>query len=77
MPAESASVEDDCDDHHLSGNYKGLCLDLVDDDTCNTVCLAESSDNVAGACNLFQCLCWSKCTSEIIAADAASAPIPA
>ncbi|KAJ1276435.1 hypothetical protein BS78_05G214100, partial [Paspalum vaginatum] len=72
--AESASVGVvlfPCSDH-LSGNYKGACFGLINDKDCNRVCLEESSDNVSGECNFFQCWCQTRCTSETVAA----APIP-
>ncbi|RCV39526.1 hypothetical protein SETIT_8G231500v2 [Setaria italica] len=67
--AESAS--DPCNGH-LSGNYKGLCLVLINDKECNRVCLEESSDNMSGSCGALQCWCSTGCTSETVAA--ASAP---
>nr|TKW01340.1 hypothetical protein SEVIR_8G173300v2 [Setaria viridis] len=75
---ESASVGDNlfvCNDHQ-SANYKGVCIGLIHDKACKSVCLAESSDNISGGCNFFMCWCQTRCTSETVAA-AASAPIPA
>nr|TKW01342.1 hypothetical protein SEVIR_8G173500v2 [Setaria viridis] len=74
--AESASVGGynvfPCNDH-LSANYKGLCIGLIHDKACKRVCLAESSDNISGACEFFECWCsTTKCTSETVAT--ASAP---
>ncbi|CAL4990566.1 unnamed protein product [Urochloa decumbens] len=78
---ESASVEDDiCDNHHLSGNYKGVCFGFFNDADCKRVCLDESSDNYDGDCNFsLQCECYAYCTSSeiVVVAAAASAPIPA
>ncbi|RCV39524.1 hypothetical protein SETIT_8G231300v2 [Setaria italica] len=58
-----------------SANYKGLCIGLIHDKACKRVCLAESSANINGACELFKCWCSTRCTFETVAA--ASAPIPA
>ncbi|CAD6264779.1 unnamed protein product [Miscanthus lutarioriparius] len=58
---------------HLSNNYEGVCIGLIDDDTCNSVCIGERSDNFQGFCNLLQCWCKGRCTSETEAI--ASAPI--
>nr|TKW31195.1 hypothetical protein SEVIR_2G089100v2 [Setaria viridis] len=74
--AESASVGGykifPCNDHQ-SSNFKGVCFGLIHDKACKRVCLAESSDNISGGCDLLQCWCQSRCTSETVAA--ASAPI--
>ncbi|CAL4982700.1 unnamed protein product [Urochloa decumbens] len=76
---ESASVQDDyCDDHHLSGNYKGVCFGVFNDADCKRVCLDESSDNYDGVCDFnLQCSCYSYCPSSGTVATAASAPTPA
>ncbi|PVH34523.1 hypothetical protein PAHAL_8G237700 [Panicum hallii] len=58
---------------HLSGNYKGVCIGLINDAKCKRVCIEESSGNHGGSCNFFQCWCESLCTSE--EAATASAPI--
>ncbi|KAG2621190.1 hypothetical protein PVAP13_3NG189163 [Panicum virgatum] len=69
-----ASVGDYPCAHHLSGNYKGACWTLINDDDCKRVCEEESIDNIDGLCVYFQCWCQTGCTSETVAA-AASAPI--
>ncbi|RCV39523.1 hypothetical protein SETIT_8G231200v2 [Setaria italica] len=74
--AESASVGDynlfPCNNrYHLSYNYKGPCFAWIN--TCNRVCLDESSDNISGDCIALRCWCETRCTSETVAA--ASAPI--
>ncbi|KAF8728810.1 hypothetical protein HU200_018090 [Digitaria exilis] len=74
MPAESASVGGFGCNNHLSSSYKGLCLGLIHDDACNHACLDESSDNISGECDVFQCWCQSRCFESVAAA---TAPIPA
>ncbi|CAL4982705.1 unnamed protein product [Urochloa decumbens] len=78
--AESASVKVffPCNGH-LSGDYKGPCFGLINDRGCNRTCLDESTGNVSGECNFFQCWCQTPCNSETVAAAAAdaTAPIPA
>lgn len=69
--AESASV-DGYPCGHLSSNYKGLCLEWIHDNDCKRVCIDESSNNVGGHCDVFECWCDSICTTETV--DAASAP---
>ncbi|RCV10108.1 hypothetical protein SETIT_2G085500v2 [Setaria italica] len=75
LGAESASVGGynifPCNDHQ-SSNFKGVCFGLIHDKACKRVCLAESSDNISGGCDLLQCWCQTRCTSETVAA--ASAP---
>ncbi|RCV39522.1 hypothetical protein SETIT_8G231100v2 [Setaria italica] len=70
VAAESASDGDynlfPCN-NHLSGNYKGACFGLIHDKACKRVCLDESSDNISGACDLLQCWCETRCTSETVA----------
>ncbi|KAJ1256780.1 hypothetical protein BS78_05G206200 [Paspalum vaginatum] len=47
---------------HLSGNFHGPC---GDEDYCNTVCLAESPDNIRGECDnhhpFSRCVCVTNC----------------
>lgn len=58
---------------HLSGNYHGPCLG-TGEGGCDRTCKAESPDNFGGACEHYQCWCYStNCPSEIVAG--ASAPI--
>ncbi|RCV39521.1 hypothetical protein SETIT_8G231000v2 [Setaria italica] len=75
-PAESASMQQSrihspCKEHP-SANYKGMCLGVINDSECNSVCLDESSDNMSGSCAIFMCWCQIRCTSETVVA--ASAP---
>ncbi|KAG0524450.1 hypothetical protein BDA96_07G212500 [Sorghum bicolor] len=70
--ADGSELASSCSEH-LSGSYQGICVGLINDNTCNNVCLDESSDNLQGFCNLLQCWCKGRCTTEIEAV--ASAPI--
>ncbi|KAF8700168.1 hypothetical protein HU200_034540 [Digitaria exilis] len=70
LAAEPASVaEQTC--RHLNGSYKGICVYNL---SCYFVCTDESTANIDGSCEFFQCWCYTKCPYEIVAADA-SAPI--
>ncbi|KAJ1277949.1 hypothetical protein BS78_04G041900 [Paspalum vaginatum] len=62
---EMASVAplDTC--RHLSGGYQGVCRT---NESCRLHCLAESADNIGGACDdrgflgfLSQCWCFTNC----------------
>ncbi|KAG0515595.1 hypothetical protein BDA96_10G291900 [Sorghum bicolor] len=57
----------------LSANYKGVCIGLINDAACNSVCIGENSNNAKGYCNFFQCWCEIRCKSETEAV--ASSPI--
>ncbi|KAF8658479.1 hypothetical protein HU200_058933 [Digitaria exilis] len=57
---------------HLSGNYKGLCIEWIHDNDCKRVCIDESNNNVGGHCHVFEYWCESICTTKTVAA--ASAP---
>ncbi|RCV38442.1 hypothetical protein SETIT_8G142700v2 [Setaria italica] len=58
--AESASVDHRPCKDHLSANYKGLCLAMINNNECDRVCLDESSDNMFGSCGFLQCWCQIK-----------------
>ncbi|KAF8687296.1 hypothetical protein HU200_042977 [Digitaria exilis] len=72
-PAESALVGGYPCKNHLSGNYKGVCWSMINDDGCRRTCLNERSDNISGMCLSFQCWCY-RCTPDETASTA-SAPI--
>ncbi|CAL4986053.1 unnamed protein product [Urochloa decumbens] len=55
-----------CNDH-LSGSYKGVCWGSANDADCSDACFNESIDNYSGKCYFFQCWCYSKCDSKIVA----------
>ncbi|CAL4990631.1 unnamed protein product [Urochloa decumbens] len=62
----SQSSLDGCNEH-LSGSYSGACIGLINDGACYKACISESSDNVDGNCNLFQCWCYTSCKTKIVA----------
>ncbi|RCV39477.1 hypothetical protein SETIT_8G227600v2 [Setaria italica] len=71
--AESSEGFWDGCNEHLSGDYKGACWPFIKDDECGRICMNENSDNIAGTCHTFQCFCWTKCDSKVVAP--ASTPI--
>jgi hypothetical protein len=71
----SESFGDGCNEH-LSGRYRGACWLLFNDDDCSRACKDESSDNVSGGCDLFQCWCYTKCQSKIVAAPPGTPILP-
>ncbi|KAJ1266565.1 hypothetical protein BS78_08G161600 [Paspalum vaginatum] len=58
VAAGEMSLENLC--WHLSGNYHGPCLR---NEGCRQTCLAESSDNIGGACMGYdiKCNCFTNC----------------
>jgi hypothetical protein len=75
MVEPSESFGDGCNEH-LSGRYRGACWLLFNDDDCSRACKDESSDNVSGGCDLFQCWCYTKCQSKIVAAPPGTPILP-
>ncbi|CAL4990634.1 unnamed protein product [Urochloa decumbens] len=67
LTAESSkSFVDGCNEH-LTGSYGGACWPFFNDDDCSIACIDESSDNISGICELFQCWCDTECHSKIVA----------
>jgi hypothetical protein len=62
--AKSALVGECSCGWHLNDNYEGVCIGRLDDGTCNSICINESSDNNQGKCDTFQCWCHGRCTFE-------------
>nr|CAB3455685.1 unnamed protein product [Digitaria exilis] len=58
--AEMASVGEKNTCRHLSGKYRGWC---VNDQSCTAVCKDESSDNIGGVCDDTpdRCYCITNC----------------
>ncbi|CAL4986059.1 unnamed protein product [Urochloa decumbens] len=67
LTAESSEGFWDGCNEHLSGSYKGVCWPLIKDEECRRLCIGENIDNISGTCRTFQCFCWTKCESKIIA----------
>ncbi|CAL4904889.1 unnamed protein product [Urochloa decumbens] len=66
-PDSLKSFVDGCHDH-LSSSYRGVCWPFFNGDKCSRACIAESSDNFSGSCDLFQCWCYNlKCHYENVA----------
>ncbi|CAL4990627.1 unnamed protein product [Urochloa decumbens] len=67
LTAESSESSRDGCNEHLSGRYEGVCWRFIKDDDCSIVCRGENSDNIYGFCQNFQCWCYTKCESKIVA----------
>ncbi|KAJ1256947.1 hypothetical protein BS78_K260600 [Paspalum vaginatum] len=62
----SESFSDGCHEH-LSGSYKGACWPFINEEKCARTCVLEDFHNLSGACNTFQCWCYTPCNSKIAA----------